>query len=342
MKQNIPAWWLLFAVELLANPENPAQAILGASEGILENEVEAESQRILNHPGFKEARQMAVKWAAAAYNMDYASWVTALLDVAKESPSNLEAKAKRRTLEVVGEALGYLAPRGSPPSKGTESREDDIKQGSDGTSKHPQNTKGEKMDIMNQTGGASRAITRKGRKKILNAQRVQTIVDAIAAGDSEKAARIKGGVSGGVFYREKATDPEFRQAIEDAHRRWADIRYQRHRKQVESALSQRGGHKKIKAPKPIYQASLVVWELTTRLDLGVVSISLEEEERACAKYGLPWDMWCRTRDIFNLMPKIYQKRSKLRWEKAPDKPVREVEGRYEPEEEASAGGVGNW
>ncbi len=172
----------------------------------------------------------------------------------------------------------------------------------------------ENLNISNQEDDASRARRKKGRKRVLTPEKIRLICKTIEEGATEKASRIKAGVSGAVFYEAKRTDVAFQQVLAEAHQRWTDLRFRRHQAALYASQSMRAAGLKAKRPTPTQQAGLVHWHLTFNVPLYFAAITREQEDEACKRFGYCLDQWDRQKEAFGLMQKIYRKRAKLRGE----------------------------
>ena len=74
----------------------------------------------------------------------------------------------------------------------------------------------------------------------------------------------------------------------------------------------RAASRKAQRPRPIHQANLVVWHLSTRVPINIIAIPDEDIAAACKSFDLSLETWWQQARAFGLVQKIYGKRSKIR------------------------------
>src|ERR1700681_2870387 len=69
---------------------------------------------------------------------------------------------------------------------------------------------------------------KRGRKPVVTPERVQTICDLVAHGETERAACIRAGIGSTAWILAKRADPRLRERIALARDDWARRRHERH------------------------------------------------------------------------------------------------------------------
>jgi hypothetical protein len=158
---------------------------------------------------------------------------------------------------------------------------------------------------------------KRGRKPVVTPERVQTICELMAQGETEKSACIRAGIGSTAWNAAKRIDPTLRERIASARDDWARLRHQQHAAALYESQTARAAGRKALKPHPTHQAKLVAWHLTCRLPLQFVAIPECEIVQACERFGMTLETWQRQERAFRLMAKVYTKRAKIRGEQQP-------------------------
>jgi hypothetical protein len=153
---------------------------------------------------------------------------------------------------------------------------------------------------------------KRGRKPVVTPERVQLICQLLARGESEQAACLRAGIGLTAWSAAKRKSADLCERIASAREDWARLRHAQHAAALYASQSARDASRKALKPRPICQAKLVVWHLTTRVPLNVVAIPQTEIERACEQFNLSLDTWQRQERAFGLLKKVYAKRAAIR------------------------------
>jgi hypothetical protein len=153
---------------------------------------------------------------------------------------------------------------------------------------------------------------RRGRKRVVTAERVQLICELLARGESECAACTRAGIGLTAWSTAKRRNPDVRGRIASTRDDWARLRHARHAAALYESQWTRSAARKAKRPQPTHQAKLVMWHLITRVSLAFAAIPEEEILQACKRFNLPLDTWRRQERAFGLLRKVYAKRAAIR------------------------------
>jgi hypothetical protein len=156
-----------------------------------------------------------------------------------------------------------------------------------------------------------------GRKPIVTSARVDLICSLLAEGESETAGCRLAGVGLTAWHEAKKKSQTIRDQIAAARDQWARLRYQRHMAALYQSQAMRAASRKAQRPRPIHQANLVVWHLSTRVPINIIAIPDEDIAAACQSFDLSLETWWQQARAFGLMQKVYGKRSKIRGQQPP-------------------------
>jgi hypothetical protein len=164
------------------------------------------------------------------------------------------------------------------------------------------------------TGGdeASRARARRGRKTVVTPERINTICELLARGESERSAYIRAGIGSTAWGVAKRNSADLRERIARARDQWAQVRHSRHATALYESQAMRAANRKAVKPQPTHQAKLVVWHLMYRVPLYWAAIPHTEIGKACERFNLPLEIWLRQERTFGLLKKVYARRAQLR------------------------------
>ena len=153
---------------------------------------------------------------------------------------------------------------------------------------------------------------KRGRKPVVTPERVQTICELLAWGESELSACLRAGIGLTAWNVAKRSDAGLREGITSARDDWARLRHaQRAAALYESQVARSAGQKALK-PHPTKQANMVFWHLVKRVPLNFVAIPETEITIACERFRISTDTWRRQERAFSLMRKVYSKRAAIR------------------------------
>jgi hypothetical protein len=158
------------------------------------------------------------------------------------------------------------------------------------------------------------ATPKRGRKPVVTAERVQLICEMLARGESECTACLRVGIGLTAWNAAKRKSAELRQRIALARDDWARLRAKQHAAALYASQAAREATRKALKPRPMRQAQLVVWHLTSRVPLNVIAIPEAEIASACERFNLSLDTWWRQDRAFRLLKKVYAKRAAIRGE----------------------------
>jgi hypothetical protein len=176
-----------------------------------------------------------------------------------------------------------------------------------------------------------RVATRKrGRKPVVTPERINTICELLARGESERSACIRAGIGSTAWGTAKRNSAALRERIARARDQWAKVRHARHTAALHESQAMRLANRKALKPQPTHQAKLVVWHLTTRVPLNVVAIPETEIASACEQFNLPLETWLRQERAFGLLKKVYSRRAQLRGQQPLNGPVANAEQTTDP------------
>jgi hypothetical protein len=164
---------------------------------------------------------------------------------------------------------------------------------------------------------ASSKPRKRGRKPVVTPERVKTICELIAHGESEKSACIRAGIGLTAWNTAKRSDAALRERIASARDDWARLRHARHAAALYESQSMRAANRKALKPRPTHQAKLVAWHLTYRVPLHFAAIPETDIREACERFNLSLETWRRQEGAFGLLRKVYAKRAKIRGEQPP-------------------------
>ena len=153
---------------------------------------------------------------------------------------------------------------------------------------------------------------KRGRKRVVTADKVQMICALLALGETERAACIRAGVGSTAWNGAKRADAGLRERIASARDDWARLRHQRHAAALYESQSARDANRRVLKPKPTKQVMLVVWHLTYRVPLHFGAIPEVEIVAACERFKMHLETWQRQERAFGLMNKVYAKRAAIR------------------------------
>lgn len=183
---------------------------------------------------------------------------------------------------------------------------------------------------MKSEGDASRATLsedaencqprKRGRKRVVTADKVQMICRLLALGETEWAACLRAGIGSTAWNAAKRANPGLRDRIASARDEWAQLRHVRHAVALYESQSDRDANRKALKPQPTKQAKWMVWHLITRVPLNFAAIPEKEIVSACNRCGLHLETWRRQEAAFGLMRKIYEKRARIRGQQPPIQP----------------------
>jgi hypothetical protein len=156
------------------------------------------------------------------------------------------------------------------------------------------------------------AAPKRGRKPVVTPERVQLICEMLALGETECAACLRAGIGLTAWNAAKRKSAELRQRIALARDDWARLRAKQHAAALYASQATREATRKALKPRPIRQAQLVVWHLTSRVPLNVIAIPETEIASACERFNLSLDTWQRQEHAFGLLQKVYAKRAAIR------------------------------
>jgi hypothetical protein len=165
------------------------------------------------------------------------------------------------------------------------------------------------------------ATRKRGRKPVVTPERINTICELLARGESERSACIRAGIGSTAWGAAKRNSGALRERIARARDQWAKVRHARHAAALYESQATRSATRKALKPQPTHQAKLVVWHLTTRLPLNVVAIPEAEIERACERFNLPLKTWRGQERAFGLLQKVYAKRAAIRGQQQSQAPA---------------------
>ena len=158
---------------------------------------------------------------------------------------------------------------------------------------------------------------KRGRRPVVTAERVQTVCELLARGESEHSACLRAGIGLTAWNRAKRSDADLRERITSARDDWARLRHaQRAAALYESQAMRDAGRKALK-PTPTHQAKLVAWHLETRVPLHFAAIPETEITEACERFNISRATWARQECAFGLLNKVYAKRAKIRGTQPP-------------------------
>ena len=153
---------------------------------------------------------------------------------------------------------------------------------------------------------------RRGRKRVVTAERVQVICESLARGESERSACIRAGIGLTAWSVSKRKDPSLRERIASARDDWARLRHKQRAAALYESQAMRAANRKALKPQPTYQAKLVMWHLMYRVPLHLVAIPENEIVVACENFNVPLETWKRQERAFALLGRVYAKRAAIR------------------------------
>ncbi len=160
-----------------------------------------------------------------------------------------------------------------------------------------------------------RQTPKRGRKPVVTPERVQTICELLAHGESENSACLRAGIGLTAWNAAKRSDLSLRERIASARDDWARLRHEQHAAALyESQVARSAGRKALK-PEPTRQAKLVAWHLTFRVPLHFAVIPEIEIVQACERFEVALKTWQRQERAFGLLRKVYVKSAKIRGER---------------------------
>ena len=153
---------------------------------------------------------------------------------------------------------------------------------------------------------------KRGRKPVVTAERVQTICELLARGESECSACLRAGIGLTAWSAAKRGNAALRDRIASARDDWARLRHAQHAAaRFESQVARSAGQKALKA-YPTKQANMVFWHLVKRVPLHFAAIPAGEFVQACERFGMTLETWQRQERAFHLLRKVYGKRAAIR------------------------------
>lgn len=153
---------------------------------------------------------------------------------------------------------------------------------------------------------------KRGRKRVVTAEKVQMICGLLAIGETERSACIRAGIGSTAWNAAKRVDSGLRERIASARDDWARLRAAQHAAALYESQSARDANRKVLKPRPTKQAMLVVWHLTYRVPLHHAAIPEADIVTACERFKMHLETWQRQERAFGLMRKVYAKRASIR------------------------------
>jgi hypothetical protein len=174
---------------------------------------------------------------------------------------------------------------------------------------------------------------KRGRKPVVTSERVQTICDLLAHGETEQSACLRAGIGLTAWSVAKRSDSSLRERIASARDEWARLRHQQRAAALYESQWMRAAGRKALKPQPTHQAKLVAWHLMFRVPLHFAAIPEMEIVTACERFGMSLEAWRRQERAFYLLKKVYAKRAKIRGEQqpAPMNWIQPAQQAWEPE-----------
>jgi hypothetical protein len=153
---------------------------------------------------------------------------------------------------------------------------------------------------------------KRGRKSVVTPERINTICELLARGESERSACIRAGIGSTAWGAAKRNSAALRERIASAREQWAEVRHARHTAALHASQAMRSANRKALKPQPTHQAKLVVWNLTYRVPLYWAAIPDTEIAKACERFNLLLETWRSQERAFGLLQKVYAKRAAIR------------------------------
>ena len=159
-------------------------------------------------------------------------------------------------------------------------------------------------------------MAKRGRKSVVTPERIAVVCGLLASGQTETAGCLKAGIGLSAWNAAQRVDAALRGRIACVREERANERYQRHLAALYSSQAMRPARRKALKPRPIHQANLVVWHLTTRVPLECSAVSEADIANACERFDLSLDRRERQNSAFGLLKKVYEKRARIRGERS--------------------------
>jgi hypothetical protein len=107
MKNKTPPWWTIFAIHFLKT-NNATQSYKLTKPHVSDKSASSQSCKLLLNPDFSKVLEEERSKLIKAINLSRDEWISELIWVAKARPEKIEAGAKLRALEILGNVLKHI------------------------------------------------------------------------------------------------------------------------------------------------------------------------------------------------------------------------------------------